>query len=191
MKRGIIIGGLVAGVVLAVATVGVAQPRHPRHMFERIAEKLDLDAETEAAVEAIVEETRPQGRALHDELREAHHALRELMSQDTPDEADVMAQAESLGELETEARKHHLATLLRIRALLTPEQRAELVEMRHKHRAGVLERCEADVKALCPETDEEDVRRTLRCLHRNAEDLSDECREALPRRRHGRGFGRF
>jgi Spy/CpxP family protein refolding chaperone len=48
------------------------------------------------------------------------------LQQDRPDETAVLAQAEVIGELETEHRKQTLQTLLAIQSLLTPEQRASL-----------------------------------------------------------------
>ncbi len=57
-----------------------------------------------------------------------------LLSQDDPDEAAVMQQAETIGKVETEMHKHRLSTLLAVRALLTPEQRAELTRIREEMR---------------------------------------------------------
>jgi Spy/CpxP family protein refolding chaperone len=54
-----------------------------------------------------------------------------------------MQQAEKIGALETDLQKQRLHTMLRIRALLTPEQRDELVkiheERRGRHRRGMPE----------------------------------------------------
>jgi Spy/CpxP family protein refolding chaperone len=178
---------LIGAVAMATGSSAAAEPPRPGQRLECITERLDLDADTEAAVEAVVEESRSQARALHDEVREARRALHDLLWQETPDEAAVMAHAQALGDLETNAMKHRLAALLRIGALLTPAQRTEMVEMRHKHRASIVEACEADVEAFC--SDAGDPREALRCLKRNTEELSDECREVLPRRGRGRGLG--
>jgi len=178
---------LISVVAMAAGSSATAKPPHPGHRLECITERLDLDADTEAAVETAIEEGRSQAQALRDEIREARRALHDLLSQEMPDEAAVMAHAQALGDLETNEMKHRLAALLRIRALLTPAQRAEMVEMRHKHRASIVEACEADVEAFC--SDAGDPREALRCLKRNTEELSDECREELPSRGRGRGPG--
>lgn len=176
---------LIGAVAVAIGGSAEARPPHAGPAFDCITEQLDLDGDTEAAVEAVVEESRPEARALHDEVREARRALHELLSQEMPDKTAVMAQAQVLGDLKTKAMKHRLTTTLRIRALLTPAQRAEMVAMRHKHRASVVEVCGEDVEALCP--DAGDPRDTIRCLKRNSEELSDECREALPQHGHRHG----
>ncbi len=184
-----IAGALVAAALLAASAN--AGPRGPRH-FEHIASLLDLDAETEAAVSAIVEETRDDGHALHDAIRNNRHALHDLLSQDTPDEAAVMAQIEALGEAETDAHKHRARTMLRIRALLTPEQRAQMMAMRGEHREHVLDECATDIEALC--ADAEGGHRAIGCLRRHLDEVSDACRDALPkdgpwRGKHGPGRG--
>lgn len=191
-RRRTTLAALIVVAAMATGSSATAKPPHPGHRLECITERLDLDADTQAAVEAAIEESRSQAQALHDEVREAKRALHDLLSQEMPDQAAVMAHAQALGDLETDAMKHRVAALLQIRALLTPAQRAEMVEMRHKHRASIVEACEADVEAFC--TDAGDPRETLRCLKRNTEELTDECREALPHRgggpEHGRGLGR-
>jgi Spy/CpxP family protein refolding chaperone len=173
-------------VTALLAASADAEPPGPGHL-ERIASLLNLDAETEGAVRAIVEETRAEGRALHDEVWEHRRALRELLSQNTPDEAAVMAQIEALGEVETNAHKHRARTMLRIRALLTPEQRAQMVEMRGEQRERVLDECAADLEALC--ADAEGGRAALGCLRRQLDEVSDACRGALPKGGpwHGKG----
>jgi Spy/CpxP family protein refolding chaperone len=131
---------LVAGLVLAAAAS--ARPEGPgRHGFsleDKVA-KLELPAETSAAVQKVLDEARPEGEALMQKAREAHEAMRALLEKDPADEAAVMAQADVAGAAMTEHRKHELRTLIRVRALLTPEDRAELSEMmmmHHRHGRG-------------------------------------------------------
>jgi Spy/CpxP family protein refolding chaperone len=62
--------------------------------------------------------------------------MRRLLGQDRPDEAAVMQQAERIGALEIELHKQRLRTMLRIRALLTPEQRRELVTIHGERHRG-------------------------------------------------------
>ena len=106
----------------------------PGRLIDEHAEELGLDDETREAIQRIVDDSREEARGFHDELRGLHDAMRTLLSQDEPDEAAVMQQAETIGKVETEMHKHRLSTLLAIRALLTPEQRAELTRMREEMR---------------------------------------------------------
>jgi Spy/CpxP family protein refolding chaperone len=211
MRRNTIAG--IAAALLAnllVVTVSIAEPpfgRHPRgggggpgRMLDYHAERLDLDDETRAAIDQIVEESRAGGEDLRVELRAAHSRLRELLSGPSPDQGAVMRQAELIGEIETAERKHRLGSMLRIRELLTPEQREELVqireEQRNRHFAMIEEACGSAMERFCP--DLEPGPELGMCLRENQEELSDLCRMALERgprrpdgRRGRRGPGRF
>jgi Spy/CpxP family protein refolding chaperone len=190
---------------LALASVGSAGPFGRRGgpgerggpggpgfgFIEQHAEELGVDEAALEKIRAIVEEARSEGQEIHVALRDAHEAMRELLSQDSPDRDAVMSQAEAIGALEIEARKHRLAAFLDVRDLLTPEQRAQLMELRGEARAQrfapVMEACGADIEALCPDT--EPGRPTARCLRESRDQLSEECHAAL--REHGpRGRGR-
>jgi Spy/CpxP family protein refolding chaperone len=108
-------------------------PGHsPARFIQENAERLGLDAETRATIEKIATGSRDAERDLRSRIHAAHEQMRELLDADQPDEAAVMAQADAIGALELEGRKQMLSALLRIRALLTPEQRAELVRIREE-----------------------------------------------------------
>jgi Spy/CpxP family protein refolding chaperone len=108
--------------------------------IEEHVERLGLDAKTLTAIRAIADASRKQEEASQEALRKAYDTMRELLSQETPDEATVMRQADVIGTLEMAKRKNRLRTLLHIRALLTPEQRQELIrihEERHARRKSL------------------------------------------------------
>jgi Spy/CpxP family protein refolding chaperone len=210
------VAALLAG--LAVASVGFAQPpfgghhrdggHHRGHgppgFIEEHATRIGLDDETQEAIETIVDESREQARKLHVELRGLHREMHDLLSQETPDEAAVMQQAEAIGAAETELHKHRLGTLIKIRALHTPEQRGELARIREETREKwlqpLIEACEADLDQFCPDEDGRWSRR--RCLRDHWDELSSDCRDAIefaggearpgPRGKPGRrGMGEF
>ncbi len=180
-----------AGLALAallLAGAASARPRghHGHHgmdehgFIQENAERLGLSEETRQAVQAIVEDSHARAAALHDEHREARRALKDLLSQDTPAEAAVMAQADELGRVETQLSKHRLATMLRIRALLSPEQRSQLLEIRrekHARKEAVREACAAEIAQWCPDADSSWER--MRCLRENEARLSETCAAAL------------
>lgn len=125
---------------LAMALPGYAgeRGRHsggdPGGWIARHAEELDLDDATLAEVEAIVEQSREEGRAIREEHRAARDAMHEMLEQGEPDVAAVMRQTEVIGEIDVRKHKHRLATMLAIRAKLTPEQREKLSELREEMR---------------------------------------------------------
>ncbi len=56
-----------------------------------------------------------------------------MLQKENPTEAQVLAQSEVIGGLETKQHKQALHTLLTVRALLTPEQRVSLREAMRPH----------------------------------------------------------
>lgn len=104
-------------------------------VLERHQDRLGLDAETRSRINEIALGSRARLDAYHQELRALHDEMRRLLAQEDPDEAAVLAQAEAIGRAEIEAHKEHLRAMLHVRALLTPEQRAELVKIREEEQA--------------------------------------------------------
>jgi len=164
---------------------------HPGRFFEEeYAERLGLEAETLAAIRTIVQASRLQSKAIWTELQQAHAQMRALLSQAMPDTAAVMQQADTINALELAERKNRLQAMLQIRALLTPAQRQELVqlqgELSTRRRFDSLSACQADSANLCP--DATPGRARLQCLHDHLAELSEACRAAFQSRR-GDGHG--
>lgn len=207
----VVSGLLLAGLVLALAAPAAAFGRgHPGRgghggpgghgphlgaMIDHHAELLGLDEDTRATIRQIVEDSHAERKELRRETKEARAILHEMLEADVPDRDAVLDQVERVGELKTASKKHRVETLLEIRSLLTPEQRATLKEMREsfreRHLGAIFEACETERAELCPERGP----RGLHCLHRQGDALSPACAEALaalpvPRHRgwrHSRG----
>ncbi len=99
-----------------------------RHIERRI-DRLGLDAATQKSVHDIIDQAKQDAQATRDKLHAARKQMRELLAQDNPDENAVLAQADTLGALQTEMRKSMLQNLLQVRKLLTADQWQQL----HKH----------------------------------------------------------
>jgi Spy/CpxP family protein refolding chaperone len=149
--------------------------------IEEHAERLGLDEETLTAIRTIADASHEKEEEFREALRKAYDTMRELLSQETPDEAIVMHQADVIGALELTKRKNRLRTLLRIRALLTPEQRQELVQMHEEYHArrmtDVLDACRTEVATFCAEATH--WRARMQCLRDRQAELSEECRAAI------------
>jgi len=157
-----------------------AQPG--RFLEEEYAERLGLAAETLAAIHTIVETSRSQSHTLRAQLHQAYMQMRRLLSQETPDPAAVMQQADTIGALELAERKNRLQAMLQIRALLTPAQRQQLLRLQRelpmRGRFGSQQDCQADSANLCPNADS--WRARLQCLRDHLSELSEACSAALP-----------
>ncbi len=139
---------LVAGCV-ALAGSAVAQPqdgegpwRHRGHrgppkidfILEQYAERLQLEPETQQEIRRIAAASRSEGDGIRGRVRAERKELRAMLDAENPDEAEIMQKADAVGALRSEEHKNRLRALLRIRALLTPEQRAELVKIHRETR---------------------------------------------------------
>jgi Spy/CpxP family protein refolding chaperone len=107
----------------------------PVARLERSLAELGLDDAQRERVQRILDAARPGDEEGHARLRDAYTALRELLSQDAPDETAVIEQAERIGQIKTERHKTMLRTLLAVRAELTTEQRERLQQM-HAERSS-------------------------------------------------------
>lgn len=160
--------------------------RPPGELVARHAERLGLDADTQAALERILEESGARYQELKDEKYAAREQLGALLSAPEPDRKAILAQADVVDALRSRASHHKLEAILRIHELLTPEQRAALIAIRaeerpSKRKRGPLGRCSEDLRTLCG--DEPDGQASLRCLADRWDALSDSCREAATNRR--------
>jgi Spy/CpxP family protein refolding chaperone len=104
-------------------------------VLERNADRLGLDDATRARIRALAEQGREQRASERDAVHRLHDEMRALLTSDAPDADAVMAKADAIGAAETALQKQRLRTMLAIRALLTSEQRRELVKIHEEFRA--------------------------------------------------------
>jgi len=181
---------LTALTVLDVRRAGAQRPsRDASAQLDRFiaeyAERLGLDQETLATIRTLVDASRAQGESLRTELRQAQAQMRTLLSQEVPNEAAVMQQADAIGALELASRQQRLQVMLRIRALLTSAQRQELMRLQEtwhtRQRPDIMQACQAESTDLCP--DAAPGHPHLECLYDHMAELSEACRTAIQGRR--------
>jgi Spy/CpxP family protein refolding chaperone len=83
---------------------------------------LDLTPEQQKKVAVIHERAQRQMIQQQADVRIATMDLQQLMRAETPDKAKIDAQIDKVAQLRAGMQKSHTATLLEVRALLTPEQ---------------------------------------------------------------------
>lgn len=102
------------------------------HMHRQMAKRLQLTEPQREQMRAIRESAAPEMRALHEELRQSRRKLRELATAETYDEQAVRSEAQRLGDLTAQLAELGARTGSQAHQLLTPEQQAELSEMRQQ-----------------------------------------------------------
>lgn len=129
-----------AAAIALCAGAALAQPPGPggpgiERVLERNAERLHLDDATRDRIRALAEAGREKTRPQRQALQQLHEDMHALLTADVPEESAVLAKADEIGRAETALHKERLRTMLAIRALLTPEQRRELVRIHEEFRA--------------------------------------------------------
>jgi Spy/CpxP family protein refolding chaperone len=128
----------------------------PDEVIARHAQELGIDAGTLERIRALGEQHRAEREVIVAALREQKGALRRLMETGAPNEAEAVALARKIGTLETDLSVARLESVIRIHALLTPEQNAALREKmrgrfveRRALLGAVSEACAAEIAEHC------------------------------------------
>jgi Spy/CpxP family protein refolding chaperone len=101
----------------------------PEARIERLTEQLDLTKEQRDAMRAIIDQARPQMRALHDKLLDNRKQLWALM-QGTPDESQLRTLADAQGKTIADLIVWRTNMHLKIGKVLTDQQREQLHQLR-------------------------------------------------------------
>ena len=175
--------------LLVTVEASSRSPRPERHgpgtFPNRLLEEVGVNETVRHEISSISDKSEPRARDLHEQIHEARKTLRNLLEQDSPDQALVMQKVDEIGALEIQADKHRLETMLSIRALLTPEQRTALETLRENHQGKRYGHKMRKLKKACRDTLTETCSETLgdrdqiRCLHDQHADISDSCKMAL------------
>jgi Spy/CpxP family protein refolding chaperone len=94
-------------------------------MGERLGRVLNLSADQEAAFQKLLDEQRPQMQALHQQMRDNHQKLQDLLKGDNPDPSTVgqlVIQEHGLMKQSATLRDQASQSL---RGLLTPDQQTK------------------------------------------------------------------
>ena len=105
--------------------------KHGKH-HDKWLKKLDLSEEQRQQVKAISDELKPQLKEKKAELKDVSKQIRKLAMSDNYDEGQVNDLADRKGDIVAELTKLKAAKKARIYALLTPEQKEKLADLREK-----------------------------------------------------------
>jgi len=107
-----------------VALLGAGSPGGPAcgRPFDRLQEKLGLTEEQAAQVMDLIIETRKEAIPIHASIRAARTEIGDLLTEAYVDEEAITRQADAIGRSIQELVHQWTATLVDIRAVVTPEQ---------------------------------------------------------------------
>lgn len=151
----LVTAGLMVPVLGSVAIAQLQTPagdrpgfgfREPGDRAERLIDELNLtDAQVEQ-IRTLREANRDDLQSLHENLWTERETMHDLMAGDAT-EAELRAQHEQIQTLHREVADQRFTNMLAVRAVLTPEQRAELgqlMEQRRETRRGMFQENRGD-----------------------------------------------
>jgi Spy/CpxP family protein refolding chaperone len=98
--------------------------------------QLNLTPEQREQIRTIREQNREERAAINHRVREANRALEELLDSDNPDQSQVEKRMKDLSAAQLDSMRMRVLTEVKIRQVLTGEQRALLRDLR-KHAQNV------------------------------------------------------
>ena len=119
-----------------------------RHLGGDAVRELNLTPEQREQIRMIREESRAERAAVNQRVRETNRALEEALDSDNPDQSVLEQRIREVSAAQAEAMRMRIVTEVKIRQVLTVEQRIRLKEMRRnvhqlrdrRRQDGILER---------------------------------------------------
>ncbi len=146
MNRRTVVMTLVGLVLLAGATLLVAGDGHrgpggmrehgPLGPLARALHQLDLTDEQRAQVRSVLEAARPELQALRERLRTNRETFRESQSPTVVDEAAIRAHVAAQSVIKADLAVAMARVRANVLTLLTPEQLAQLEQLREEDPRG-------------------------------------------------------
>ncbi|MDJ0577456.1 MAG: Spy/CpxP family protein refolding chaperone [Xenococcaceae cyanobacterium MO_234.B1] len=96
--------------------------------IERMIQQLDLTPEQTEQINAIREESRSENEALKQEIRSNRQQMQSLLASDASSN-ELRQQHQQMQRLHQQMGDRRFETMLQIREVLTPEQRAKMAEL--------------------------------------------------------------
>src|SRR5687767_14821287 len=110
--------------------------------------ELNLTAEQREQIRMIREQNRAERATINQRVRETNRALEEALESDNPDQTVIEQRIQEVSVAQAEAMRNRIKTEVKIRQVLTTEQRTMLKEMRRnvhqlrerRHEDGMVDR---------------------------------------------------
>ena len=97
--------------------------------WERMLQQLDLTPEQREKIDEIQAESRREYETLSEEMRDSHQQMQSLLSSDASSN-ELRQQHQQMQRLHQQMSDRRFETMLEIREVLTPEQRAQMAQFR-------------------------------------------------------------
>jgi Spy/CpxP family protein refolding chaperone len=118
------------------AVAALADPGHPPPALKRkFMKKLGLDSQQIKKIDDLTYRADREKLDIHHEIEKNRLDLEQLMSAEKPNEAAIFSTLEKISALELKMKKNRIGLMLKVRAILTPEQWEKLQEFQANRQA--------------------------------------------------------
>lgn len=101
--------------------------------MDKLLQQLDLSPEQSQQINTIREQSKITAEDIMQQMRSQYEQMKSLLASDA-DTEEIRAQYRENQQLHQQASNNRFETMLRIREVLTSEQRAEIAELMEQHR---------------------------------------------------------
>ena len=108
----------------------------PPELVMRNQKAINLTPDQQSTIREEMRKAMPRFTELQWQLSAEEETLESLVRTDAPDEKQILAQFDKLMLVESELKRVRFALLVRLRAILTPEQQKKLEEVKKHDRPG-------------------------------------------------------
>lgn len=128
---------LLVALMLSLGTaVALAGPGHaPPALKRKFMKKLGLDTKQIKKIEDLTYRADREKLDIRHEMEKSRLDLEQLMSADKPNEAAIFSKLEKISALELKLKKNRIGLMLKVKAILTPQQWEKLQEFQAARQA--------------------------------------------------------
>jgi Spy/CpxP family protein refolding chaperone len=133
---------LLVALMLSLGTaVALAGPGHaPPALKRKFMKKLGLDTKQIKKIEDLTYRADREKLDIRHEIQKNHLDLEQLMSAEKPNEAAIFSKLEKISALELKLKKNRIGLMLKVKAILTPQQWEKLQDFQAARQAKRRER---------------------------------------------------
>lgn len=118
-----------------------------KHHDDIMSEIPNLSEDQKSKIKAVKEESRKQMEPQRMEMKELRSKLRELKAAESPNTAEINKAIDRTAALKAEMEKNRTASELKVRAILTPEQR-KVMDEKMKEKQAMREKQHMEKKEM-------------------------------------------
>ena len=101
---------------------------------EKMFQELNLSADQQAQIKSIQEQSKTSNSGLREQVKTARENLKTLLASDSASDDAIRQAHQQVQTLSQQMGEQRFDSMLKVRSVLTPEQRTKMAELQKQHR---------------------------------------------------------